>query len=196
MDFISHFASDHFYLAAIAYFFGVLTVMPVAFSSIFLVEPKLRETKFKSKKLCARDEIVIDMLNTSESGVAWVLSDPQQQDNPLVFVSDGFCGLTGYERHEIVNRNCRFLQGPLTNKEDVKTLRESISRQEDISICLVNHRKDGTMFNNQLFTCPLYSASDKINPVYYLGVQAEVKDYKSGQNDLNIGWIYAQSYNK
>jgi PAS domain S-box-containing protein len=29
-----------------------------------------------------------------------------------VFVNDAFCELTGYDREEVIGRNCRFLQGP------------------------------------------------------------------------------------
>lgn len=34
-------------------------------------------------------------------------------DHPIVLVSEGFCGVTGYPRNQIVGRNCRFLQGLL-----------------------------------------------------------------------------------
>jgi hypothetical protein len=75
-------------------------------------------------------------------------------------------------------------------------VREALKNSEDISICLVNHKKDGTIFNNQLFLCPMYGPDSKTAPVYYIAVQAEVPQYKSGQNDLNIGWIYAMGNHK
>ncbi|GAC1497526.1 MAG: hypothetical protein NVS2B15_20280 [Pseudarthrobacter sp.] len=40
------------------------------------------------------------------------LSDPNQPDNPLVFVNQAFERLTGYPAAEVIGRNCRFLQGP------------------------------------------------------------------------------------
>lgn len=196
-------------LTIAAYLLGLCTIMPLLFSSLFLVEPKYRETKFRyssctyehtssltcarSKKLTAKDEVVVDMLNCTENSVAWAVTDPSQDDNPLIFISDGFCKLTQYDRSEILNRNCRFLQGPSSNKDDVRTVREAVQTADDVSICLVNHKKDGTIFNNQLFICPLYGPESKTKPVYFLAVQAEVPHYKSGQNDLNIGWIYAQA---
>ena len=39
-----------------------------------------------------------------------VISDPRQADNPIVFVNDAFCRMSGYGREKIVGRNCRFLQ--------------------------------------------------------------------------------------
>ena len=44
-----------------------------------------------------------------------LITDPHQPDNPIIFVNDAFSKLTGYERHEILGRNCRFLQGTGTN---------------------------------------------------------------------------------
>lgn len=40
----------------------------------------------------------------------FVISDPSIPDCPIVFASDGFCEMTGYDRYEILGRNCRFLQ--------------------------------------------------------------------------------------
>ncbi|NBC18925.1 MAG: PAS domain-containing protein [Bacteroidetes bacterium] len=39
-----------------------------------------------------------------------VITDPTQQDNPLVYVNQGFLDLTGYTRDELIGRNCRLLQ--------------------------------------------------------------------------------------
>ncbi len=44
-----------------------------------------------------------------------IVTDPRQPDDPVIFTSDSFCRLSGYARHEIVGRNCRFLQGAETN---------------------------------------------------------------------------------
>lgn len=194
MDFFADiYSGNNMIITALAYLLGLLTVMPIFFSSIYLREPHKREMKFQSKKLTRKDEVVIDMLNTSENGYAWTITDPHQQDNPIIFASDGFVQMTGYARHEIIGRNCRFLQGPATNKEDITLVREAIKNHDDISICLINHKKDGQKFFNQLFLCPLYGYESKQSPVYFLGVQAEVSEYKPGQNEENIGWVYTNA---
>ena len=41
-----------------------------------------------------------------------VVTNPRLPDNPIVFVNDSFCRLTGYAREEIIGRNCRFLRPP------------------------------------------------------------------------------------
>lgn len=53
------------------------------------------------------------------SSVAFCISNALSADIPLVYVSPGFSHLTGYGLHEVLGRNCRFLQGPGTNRDEV-----------------------------------------------------------------------------
>lgn len=42
---------------------------------------------------------------------SFVIADMTEDDCPIKFASQGFLALTGYERDEIIGKNCRFLQG-------------------------------------------------------------------------------------
>ena len=55
-----------------------------------------------------------------------VITDPSQQDNPIVFCNEAFQALTGYAKNEILGRNCRFLQGPDTEPTAVDQIREAV----------------------------------------------------------------------
>jgi len=58
--------------------------------------------------------------------------------------------VTGYPISEIINHNCRFLQGQLSDKSTVSRIREAIREgQESIEVFL-NYRQDGTRFWNFL----------------------------------------------
>lgn len=39
-----------------------------------------------------------------------IITDPNQDDNPIIFCNVAFQKLTGYSMDEVVGRNCRFLQ--------------------------------------------------------------------------------------
>lgn len=86
-----------------------------------------------------------------------LITDPTQPDNPIVFVNDAFARLTGYSREETLGRNCRFLQGPGTNTDDVTRMREAINRRVPIELDLLNYRKDGTTFWNRLLMSPVFN---------------------------------------
>lgn len=102
-------------------------------------------------------------------GDCFVLTDPAKADNPILYASDGFVKVTGYERNEIIPRNCRFLQNRHTDTSAVKRLRQAIdSRQESVEL-LLNQKKNGEPFWNLLYTTPLFDAAG--NVVFFLGGQ-------------------------
>jgi PAS domain S-box-containing protein len=87
-----------------------------------------------------------------------LITDPHQPDNPIVFVNNAFSKLTGYPHHEIIGRNCRFLQGPETDKRDVARIREAVERRVSIEVELLNHKKNGEVFWNRLLISPVFDA--------------------------------------
>ena len=67
-----------------------------------------------------------------------VVTDPAQPDNPIVFCNVAFQTLTGYERAEIIGRNCRFLQGPDTDTATIERVRAAIRVGHDVDVDLLN----------------------------------------------------------
>ncbi len=107
-----------------------------------------------------------------------VITDPRQDDNPIVFCNDSFLRLTGYEREEILGRNCRFLQGPATRQSDARKIREAIERAESIEIDLLNYRKDGSTFWNALLISPVFSKGEL---TYFFASQLDVTERKRAE---------------
>jgi PAS domain S-box-containing protein len=101
-----------------------------------------------------------------------VIADPRRADSPIVFLNDSFVALTGYAREEIVGRNCRFLQGPETDPDDVAKIRDALSRRTSIELDLCNHRKDGEPFRNRLRLSPVFDEDGELS--FYVGSQQDV----------------------
>ncbi|WP_055047292.1 HWE histidine kinase domain-containing protein [Devosia sp. A16] len=91
-----------------------------------------------------------------------LITDPRQDDNPIVFVNDAFAKLTGYARAETLGRNCRFLQGPGTSTADVARIRDAIDRRVPIEIELLNYRRNGTTFWNKLLISPVFDSDGEL----------------------------------
>ncbi|ETS86397.1 hypothetical protein PFICI_00225 [Pestalotiopsis fici W106-1] len=102
-------------------------------------------------------------------GDCFCLSSPAQADNPVVYASDGFVKVTGYSRSEVIPRNCRFLQGPQTDRTAIKRLRRALREERESVELLLNYKKDGTPFWNLLYMAPL--CDDNGNVVFFLGGQ-------------------------
>eukprot|EP00545_Synedropsis_sp_CCMP1620_P012524 CAMPEP_0119003702 /NCGR_PEP_ID=MMETSP1176-20130426/719_1 /TAXON_ID=265551 /ORGANISM="Synedropsis recta cf, Strain CCMP1620" /LENGTH=174 /DNA_ID=CAMNT_0006955325 /DNA_START=135 /DNA_END=659 /DNA_ORIENTATION=- len=142
-----------------------------------------------TKRLSESDYVVIDMLNSSgHEQVAFCICDPDLNDLPICFASDGFCTFTGYAPSEIEGKNCRFLQGTDTSVEDVNRIRTAIKERKSCSVNLLNYRKDGTSFANEFFLSPLRDQDGKL--LYYIGVQCPVDSLGPGQMPKNAGWVY------
>lgn len=115
-----------------------------------------------TKELCETDNILVDMLNSQgHENVSFCVCDPHLADMPIIFASEAFCRFTGYTYKEIEGRNCRFLQGPETSREEVDRIRDAIQSEEERSVNLLNYRKDGTSFVNEFFISPLHDKEKK-----------------------------------
>ena len=98
--------------------------------------------------------------NLIKSKQSFVITDRKQADNPIVYASEAFYKLTGYDKQQTLGRNCRFLQGVGTNQRALDKIRKSIEGKgkgssSDASSNLLNYKADGTPFWNQLFIAPL-----------------------------------------
>jgi PAS domain S-box-containing protein len=107
-----------------------------------------------------------------ESITPMAISDPTLPDNPLLYVNRAFEALTGFTAVELVGRNCRFMQGPLTDPAEVTRLRVAIARCERVEVDLLNHRRDGTPFWNRLTVAPVRDAHGALR--YFVSSQLDV----------------------
>ena len=93
------------------------------------------------------------IIEATDSGIVYV--DATQFDQPIVRVNPAFLAMTGYSENEVIGRNCRFLQGPATDPQAVAQIRSAIRRGEPTRCELLNYRKDGSTFWNQLVMSPV-----------------------------------------
>lgn len=114
-----------------------------------------------------------------EAPVGITISDPDQPDNPLIYVNDAFERLTGYPAAEVLGRNCRFLQGRRSDPEAVAELRRAIDAAEPVTVELVNYRRDGEAFWNEVTVAPLRDGDGEVTN--YVGFQVDVTRRKEAQ---------------
>jgi PAS domain S-box-containing protein len=109
-----------------------------------------------------------------------VVCDPTLPDTPIVLANQAFLDLTGYLADEVIGRNCRFLQGKDTAPEAVEEIRRGLAADEHIiSVELLNHRKDGTTFWNQLHISPVHDRDGQT--IYYFASQKDVSARRRAQ---------------
>lgn len=126
---------------------------------------KLRQTSSSKsemeKEAMTRSDLAL-MQSLMGGQRCFVLSDPKLPDNPVVFASPGFYKMTGYTSKEVLGRNCRFLQGPATDKKSIDVIRAAIANGTDAAVLLLNYKADGRPFWNQFFIAALRDSDNCI----------------------------------
>jgi len=112
--------------------------------------------------------------NTS---VPFVVSNPRKRDNPIIMCNTAFIELTGYDRIEILGRNCRFLAGKDTQAEHTQLIVKAIRNHQPVLVEILNYKKDGTPFRNALMIAPIFDDVGEL--VYFLGSQMELTEINS-----------------
>jgi PAS domain S-box-containing protein len=114
-----------------------------------------------------------------EAPVGITVADLARPDEPLVYINDAFERLTGYAEAETLGRNCRFLQGPDSNEEARRTMREAVDAGEGASVEIKNYRKDGERFWNRVDIAPIDFEDGA--PRHYVGFQTDVTRRKRAE---------------
>ena len=137
----------------------------------------LTERKLAQETLHLRDRAI----QAVSQGI--LITDASDPDNSIVFASKGFERITGYTAEEVLGINCRFLQGARTNPETVTQLRNAIRDCRKCDVEILNYRKDGTPFWNQLSISPVYSPEGKLS--HFVGIQTDVTSRKNLEDQFH-----------
>lgn len=107
-----------------------------------------------------------------------VVTDPRLPDNPIVFANRAFLALTGYDASEVLGHNCRFLQGPDTDPASVSLIRGAVAGRREVKVQLLNYRKDGGTFWNELYLSPVFDDAGEL--VNFFASQVDVTPSRQG----------------
>ncbi|KIM91749.1 hypothetical protein PILCRDRAFT_57985 [Piloderma croceum F 1598] len=136
-----------------------------------------------------RPQIVLGPVDLTCS---FVVVDVRRYDRPIVYASPSFCQLTGYAEHEVIGKNCRFLQAPGGNvkrgderrfvaPDTVRHLYKSVIADKECQASIINYRKNGQAFINLVTVIPILGGvlnrpeeADEV--VYQVGFQVDLTE--------------------
>jgi len=140
------------------------------------VKPAVKWEAFGDQSFCVSEDRpapwVLQMAEASP--IASVVSDPRQQDNPIVVVNQPFIDLTGYPPDEILGRNCRFLAGDGTEPWLTEKIREGVRNCSPVIVEILNYKKNGDPFRNAVLVAPIFDDENQL--LHFLGSQVEIAD--------------------
>jgi PAS domain S-box-containing protein len=109
-----------------------------------------------------------------------IVTDARQPDNPIVFANGAFTDLTGYRQHEIMGRNCRFLQGPDTDPHTVAEIRRALEEERAVAVDILNYKAGGEPFWNALFIGPVFDRDGQL--LYFFASQMDITQRRMSQD--------------
>ncbi|HEY9296175.1 MAG TPA: PAS domain S-box protein, partial [Phormidium sp.] len=115
-----------------------------------------------------------------------IITDPHQPDNPIIYSNPAFSRITGYSAAEILGCNCRFLQGEHTDRQMIAKIRQAINERREFTATLLNYRKNGQPFWNELKLSPVFADNGEL--LYFVGIQADVTAEKSLEEERIQLW--------
>lgn len=126
----------------------------------------------------ASDRLVKDRaLEAAPVGIT--ISDPDREDNPLVYINEAYETITGYGFDEVVGRNCRFLQGDDSDEDAIAEMAAAIDDERPVTVELKNYRKNGTEFWNEVTIAPVRNEDDSVTN--YVGFQNDITARKEAE---------------
>jgi PAS domain S-box-containing protein len=132
------------------------------------------------RKAATENLLLAQAVNSASDSI--IITDPHQPDNPIIYTNPAFTRMTGYEAKEAIGRNCRFLQGADTDPKARLEIRSAIQEKREIKITLLNYRKDGQPFWNELKISPVIARSGEL--LYFVGTQIDVTETRRAEQKI------------
>ncbi len=105
---------------------------------------------------------------------AVVIADASESELPIIYVNEAWVRMTGYSLEEAIGRNSRFLQGPATDRPTLQRMRQCLREGQVFRGEILNYRKDGTSFWNDLEIRPVRGDENVIT--HYVGTCTDVTE--------------------
>jgi PAS domain S-box-containing protein len=120
------------------------------------------------------EQLRIQARSLEAAGTGIVITDARRPDHPIVYVNSAFERLTGFDRREVIGKNCRILNRLARDQPELDEVRRALEEGRSCTVVLKNHAKDGRLFWNELTLSPVLD--EKGAPTHYIGIQDDITE--------------------
>ena len=160
-------------------------------SIILLVGYFIRETQLL--KLCMQENI--DLLHLKAAALDAISQGVITTDaeRKITYTNRAFRELTLYSEDELIGNDCKLLQGEETNPATEKQIRLGLNSRQPVSVEIVNYKKNGDKFWNEVSISPVFHEGKLTQ---FVGTQHDITFRKKYQQESAMAKVvFEQNHN-
>lgn len=142
------------------------------------VEHALEKARLERERRLAHETLRLREQALAQISQGVLICDEQRR---VLYANGSFQGVTGYAEEEMLGRTCAILQGPETDPRTIAAIRAALEERRPFDGEILNYRKDGTKFWNELSIVPI---SSPYGGARFLGIQRDVTARKQTEDAL------------
>jgi PAS domain S-box-containing protein len=116
-------------------------------------------------------EYLFEFLDQSQNGI--IITDPNKEDNPIIYVNSAFTNLFEYTLEEVKGKNCRFMHKTDNEQLSLQDIKIAIKNEKSITLNVRNYTKKGSLIYNEVTISPIFD-KQKGKLKYFMGVIKDV----------------------
>lgn len=115
-------------------------------------------------------------------------------DHLIISTNKAFADITQYPMMEILNVNCKFLQGIDTDPQTLREMHNAVHAGKEFFGEVLNYKKDGTPFWNELSISPIKNDHGEVT--HFVGITRDITQNKKLQTELLLQLSETERMNK
>lgn len=101
------------------------------------------------------------------------------RDRKIIYCNQPFMDMSGYDRSDMAGALCGIMQGPDTDPDTIRAIDEALTTGAPFSGEILNYRKSGEPFWNQLRFTPQHSKDGSLT--HFIGVSRDITQRKTAE---------------
>jgi len=155
-------------------------------SFIYDVDEKITGLLFISRNISEKvkneSRLLLQKQALDAVGMGIIITDPQQKDNPIIYLNPKFQDLTGYSEEEAIGKNSSFLLGEKSNRETIFRIRNAFKKPMHFQGEILTYKKNGEYFWSNLVIDPVFDEKNKV--INFVGFIQDISLQKKSEDDL------------
>lgn len=128
--------------------------------------------------------------NTTDSVMITEAESFDKHGPVIIYVNKAFTKMTGYSSAEVIGKTPRILQGSKSDKKELQQFGEKMSRWEACEITVINYKKNGGEFYNNISVSPV--ADQKGWFTHWIAIERDVTESVKKDQEITKAIINAQ----